>query len=167
MKTKVVLYLDNDGVMNINQSQSFSDLKMVMVAPLDEPNTKYKIRWSPTAIEHLNSFNIEIVWLSSWKASGPEILDPLYGLNSSGFLDWDYQKGDYFDAGKYRALMADQAANPRPFIWADDVATCNFKSSVWRKQMNREDFLILQTSERFGLNVHHLTKMAEFIQNYS
>ena len=160
----IVLYLDHDGVVNIYQSQCFRDLEKTFVRSLDEPDKDYKVRWSPTLIRELNNFDIEIVWLSSWKKSGPVVLDPLYGLNSNGFLDWEYRKGDYFDAGKYRALQEDQARNPRPFIWADDVATRNFKSSVWRKNLGREDFLILQTSERFGLNIRHLDKMDEFIK---
>jgi len=162
----VTLYLDVDGVINTNQNKSFTDLKLGFATPLDEPDESYKMRWSPTIISFLMSLGIRIVYLSSWKASGPAVLDPLFGLKSDGFLDWDKIPNTYFDFGKLVALKADQEAHPSPFIWIDDIATRNFKNKEWT-EAGRNDFLVIQTSDRYGLNSKQLDKMADFVAAHS
>lgn len=122
------LYVDMDGVLNI-QGSTWGDT--LMSANVSPSGGTFRINWSPTLMEHLNSLtDIELVLLTTWCDEARTLLMPLFGITHpvrvltplSGYVTFPSIQW------KTTALAADQAASPSPFIWLDDEHTINSRN---------------------------------------
>lgn len=180
--TRPVLYMDFDGVVNFVGSRTrhrkeagLGYLRRNGVWANKTPEDTWKathgygqryfnLNWSAELVRKLDALDADWLWLTSWKADGPEFLDPLLGIESAGWMDWDYSAATGFNHEmKFPALVADQAANPRPFVWVDDEATVAFDASALPVEVPH---LVLTPDDAVGVTATDLEAMSEFVAKH-
>lgn len=174
-----VLYLDWDGVVNFFGSRTqylkHSGLGYVRrgsASPLpyelsfDSYGLKrgpFPLNWSAELLRKLAALPVEIAFLSTWRHSFPALLRATqWELEGYRVLDWTDGPRGSEHSGKVPALLADQLAAPRPFIWADDEAH-RFYGPVERAQLSSVPQLLLEPQESLGLTKADYLKMVEFL----
>lgn len=132
------IYLDVDGVilpfrqfkyeepireLDERASITYMDSR-VMGRPVSLRKTE--IGYDSTVISRLSDLSkrddVDLVWLSSWRASAPHAFDAPLDIKSVGFLDWDQKFSDYTQVFKGVAIREEQEAYPSKFVWIDDLA---------------------------------------------
>lgn len=174
-----VLYLDWDGVVNFFGSRNqyikksgFGYLRRgsAVPRPADRPAGSlsfgpFSLNWSAELLRKLAALPVDIVFLSTWRHSFSELLKATnWELDSYRVLDWaDGPKGSEH-AGKVPALVADQLADPRPFIWADDEAH-SFYGDDDRAKLSGIPQLLLAPNEDLGLVMADYEAMLDFLSD--
>lgn len=135
--------------------------------------------------------NFTWLWLTTWTDTAVTVVDKTLYTASDGYVPWDpwtdvavtvevaggWSSGgvrrkflmndeDAIDAvradRKYAALKADQASNPRPFVWVDDNATVRY---------NPADFtvphLVVTPDAGVGINHDDYAAMVDFFTKYA
>lgn len=180
--TRPVLYMDFDGVVNFVGSRTrhtkvagLGYLRRNGVWANKTPDETWKathsygeryfnLNWSAELVRKLDELNADWLWLTSWKEDAPEFLDPMLGVKSAGALDWDYSKATNFNhALKFVALLADQDANPRPFVWVDDEATVAFDADAF---LTPVPHLVVCPDDEVGLTADDLAAITEFVTKH-
>lgn len=169
------LYLDWDGVVNFfgsrnqyNKRSGFgyvrrgSALGTTIRNGREEPYI-YSLNWSAELLRKLAALPLEIVFLSTWRHLFPELLRATqWDLDSYRVLDWEDGPEGQTHAGKIDALVADQLADPRPFIWADDEAHA-FYGPEHRALLSSVPQLLLAPHEHIGLTALDYSAMVSFL----
>lgn len=172
-----VLYLDWDGVVNFFGSRNqyikksgFGYLRRgsAMPRPADRPSGglsfgPFPLNWSAELLRKLAALPVDIVFLSTWRHSFSELISATqWDLENYRVLDWTDGPKDSEHAGKVTALIADQLADPRPFIWADDEAH-SFYSEADRAKLSGIPQLLLAPSEDLGLTADDYKAILNFL----
>ncbi len=175
------LYLDWDGVINFFGSRSqyrkrsgLSYMRRGSASPRQNTRDRlshdtsffkaYPQNWSAELLRKLAALPLEVVFLSTWRDSFPELIRATQwnDLENYRILDWtDGPKGSEH-SGKVPALVADQLANPRPFIWADDEAH-SFYTEADRAMLQGTPQLLLAPDENIGLTMDDYLAMVKFL----
>ncbi len=132
----------------------------------DLPDSKPMIRTETVKFDKrvpqfFHDLGIEITWLTGWKSAAPRVLDNLFDIKSTGFLDWDQQLPD--EIGKVIAIQEFILNDPEPFIWLEDQAT---------RHVRENDFLsnascIITPEESQGLTLQDLKTIESFVNKLS
>lgn len=175
-----VLYMDFDGVLNFFGSRTAhrklsgglghlrrGDVWAAKAADGELKPTEFggshsfELNWSGELVRKLRALNTDWLWLTSWKADAPKFLDPRLDVVSDGWLDWEYSAASGWNhALKFNALLVDQDANPRPFVWLDDEATGAFDADAF---LTPVPHLVLRPSELVGLTMGDLLEVIDFV----
>lgn len=175
------LYLDWDGVINFMGSRSqyrkrsgLSYMRRGHAAPLQSTldnqgysmfrYQSYPLNWSAELLRKLAALPVEVVILSTWRDSFGELIRATQWneLENYRVLDWTDGPKDREHAGKVPALVADQLADPRPFIWADDEAH-KFYGEAERALLAGTPQLLLAPDENIGLTMDDYLAMVAFL----
>jgi hypothetical protein len=165
----------------MNASRWYIDIDGTVAAPYPAPQwgdsatasvvfnrdgERSKLVWAPTLIRRIesvvNELDIELVLLSQWAddaevAEGlSEALGGLYGVRLGG-----YTHEDGSGLWKPEALISDQASDPRPFIWTDDVEV-QAHSELVRRATAGTPSLFISPSMIRGLTPTHLSSIEAF-----
>lgn len=166
---KIVIYSDFDGVFNISDSSATAS------ATIETENSHFlrnkdSISWNPEVVksmsELLDTGLYDFVWHTTWndgsniiKASeimGFENLtrhtEAILNQNAGSKQEWTRWKAEY--------IIKDQAENPRPFIWIDDLAP--FFWGDYIRGNFRELPLIIHTNGRVGLTKRDIVKIIDW-----
>ena len=91
----------------------------------------YNVIWAPALVDALEllqeQFELELVWLTTWNEmdAARTLLVPRLGGLADGRMSpltpGPLKPGEVCGWRKAERLLQDQAANPSPFIWADDA----------------------------------------------
>jgi hypothetical protein len=160
-----VLYMDFDGVLafkgSVSQYQARADLgdvheneNALSLSAIRE------LHWSGELVERLRALPADWVWLTSWFEVAQRELDPMLQVKSASSLFWTPDIDQY---DKWEALVRDQNRNPRPFVWADDVATEFFDAS---ELLTWVPHLVLTPDEEMGLTRADLDAIQTFFEDY-
>ncbi len=166
-----MIYSDFDGVYNIPQREG---LHTALVATPGSQHFREEttIAWDREILELLTEFiaasGFDFEWLTTWNeyshigaaaqgmnfghmAHAPAQLNP-QAKNSKAWTEW-----------KARHILADQRANPRPFIWIDDKAPLFWREIV--EQSTSAPSLIITTDSTSGLTREDVLQMVLWLQN--
>lgn len=175
------LYLDWDGVINFFGSRSqyrkrsgLSYMRRGSASPLQNTRDRlsydtsfyraYPQNWSAELLRKIADLRVEVVFLSTWRDSFPELIRATQWNDLKNFrvLDWEDGPKNSEHAGKVPALVADQLAHPRPFIWADDEAHA-FYGAAERELLKDTPQLLLEPNEDVGLTTDDYLAMVKFL----
>jgi hypothetical protein len=165
-----VLYLDVDGVLNPFRSKAPHDhwpdyRKHTVVAPR---HRSYRVWGSPelgrAIVELAASYDIEVVWATSWAAHVDTLIVPLWGLPAGwrGLAYPDAADGDRRNTGKVAEVAAD--AGDRPVIWIDDCLGPDDRA--WAAGRGAPT-LLLRPHPSHGLRRGDLDEIAEWIETFA
>lgn len=168
---KPTIYCDVDGVLNVYSKDI--NLKSIIARRRTPslgaylPKVPLRFKWYEEIVnEIVNEFAalVDFKWLTTWNDDAVKIIEPLTGIRSSGFLNYQMKlKEAGSQSQKYTVLKAHQLINPSPFIWIDDVATKHYKEEDWA---GHHDHLIIRTNRKIGLTMEHLGTMKEFLKTH-
>ena len=169
------LYLDWDGVVNFfgsrsqyNKRAGFGYLRRGSAVAMLKLNGavqpySFSMNWSAELLRKLTALPVEVVFLSTWRHQFPELLKATqWDLGGYRILDWEDGPEGSEHAGKVDALLADQLADPRPFIWADDEAH-SFLTEDHLASLSSVPHLLLSPSEDVGLTGDDYRSMVSFL----
>lgn len=184
LTVRPVLYLDWDGVINFYGSRNqyskrsgFSYMRRGSAYDLinhHDPNSfvdysrgSFPLNWSAELLKKLAALPVEIVILSTWRHSFVKLVEATqWELENYRVLDWEDGPKDREHSGKIDALLADQLANPRPFIWADDEAH-EFYTDEHRALLSHVPQLLLAPDENIGLKLSDYELILRFLEGLS
>ena len=178
--------MDFDDVLNIFSSRNAYRSKkgafgyLARSSPYIDGHS-YDINWSKELARKLmdakSKYGFDWLWLTIWKSNTVKYVDPLMGIKSDGYIDWDADSGidwrtptdvidDIRDTRKYAILLSKLKDNPMPFIWIDDSAT---------RKYNKADFvgvldvphIIIRPAVDFGMLKDDLDTMLNFLDSIS
>jgi hypothetical protein len=172
---KTTLYLDFDGVLNAKKPAHalISKFAIAIKDSLHLASINH-ITFSPYVIQDLDKlrvqYQLELVWLTTWneKDNVLKLSEPLGGLRNGRVLaanlnqkalnkkEWTQWKAD--------AIIADQRATPRPFVWVDDNAH-QFHSEVVNAETKIVPSLFLTPVSLTGLTVRNLEELKDFLKS--
>ena len=129
------LYLDVDGCLCPFRSPepAWGGAKRTSVTLNDSsgPTGRFKIVWAPALIVALdglrNQFDLDLVWLTTWNqldAARNTLVPKFNGLAGGRTLapiPGPLAPGEARGYWKAQRILEDQAENPGPYIWIDDV----------------------------------------------
>ena len=124
---------------------------------------RFQMKWNSRLIDALNSLDVEFVWTTTWREDARgvgtlmglshenvRVLHPLDGKTEFPSINW-----------KYEAVVAEQQADPSPFIWVDDEL---FDLPHTAKTVIHQlGGLIIAPSATYGMTPADLEKMREYI----
>ena len=119
------------------------------------------LHWSAELVGQLRRLDADWLWLTSWFELAPLCLDPLLHVRSVGSLPWREDTDQY---GKWEALVADQALNPRPFVWLEDDATSFFDETQLPVAVSH---LVLTPDYQVGVTRAQLEQVKTFLTSLS
>lgn len=174
MTKKVRMYFDFDGVFNAPEPP-YADVEKFSVevngsAHLAPVNN---ITYSPSVVNRIErlraNFNVELVWLSSWNdenhilAVAPfmaglhegRVIDAALNHAADNSHDWTFWKAE--------AILADQLADPCPFVWVDDNAPRYHGLRITSDLENISKKIIVPDSKT-GLTISDLDEIESFIK---
>lgn len=131
---------------------------------VDAQGNRTQITWAPdlvTVIDQLRAeYGVELVWLTSWCEDddiGLRVVPVLRGLRGGRTLPHTVEDGS--GEWKLRAILADQAASPSPFIWADDVEV----AAHGKELLGAGPHLLVAPNTSMGLGPRHVARMREWL----
>lgn len=170
------LYLDFDGVFNAKQPKH-DRIEQFIISVENSINflPQNLIIFSPTVVEwvenHRTQYNAELVWLTSWNENNTvlRLSDYLGGLDNGRVLPANLHTEQVsrkeWTQWKAEAILKDQQANQRPFVWVDDNAHAHWGDHVKNNTVAPSLFLTPQSAH--GLQVEELKQMDDFLAEYS
>lgn len=178
-----VLYLDVDGVLTFATSRTqylkhagFGRLRRGALLDPGLPvydlfgsrSNILRLNWSAELFYKLAELPVEVVILSTWRHDFVSFKRATQWdlLENYRVLDWEDGPKNSEHSGKVPALLADQLANPRPFIWVDDEAHV-FYSDADRAALSATSSLLLAPDEKFGLTRTDYDAMVSFLEDVS
>lgn len=178
-----VLYLDVDGVLTFTTSRtqylkhagfgrlrrgSLLDPGLPVYDLFGSRSNILQLNWSAELLYRLAELPVELVILSTWRQDFVSFKRATQWdqLENYRVLDWEDGPNGSEHSGKVPALVADQLANPRPFIWVDDEAHA-FYSDADRDALSAVPSLLLAPDEKFGLTRTDYDAMVSFLEDVS
>lgn len=174
-----VLYLDWDGVVNFFGSRAqyrkrsgFSYMRRGSASPLQNLAWSagyqlgpFSMNWSAELLRKLAELPVEIAALTTWRDSFSQLIAATdWELDNYRVIDWKNGPAGSEHAGKVDALIADQLANPRPFIWADDEAH-KYYTEEKRGLLSHIPQLLIEPNEDIGLTMSDYHSMVDFLES--
>ena len=157
------LYTDFDGVFGAGYA-GLLWLSSTTGDVIDAHGNRTQITWAPdlvTAIDELRAeYGVELVWVTSWCEDddiGLRVVPVLHGIRGGRTLPHTVEDGS--GEWKLRAILADQAASPAPFIWADDVEV----EAHGKGLLGTGSHLLLSPNTSMGLGPWHVARMREWL----
>lgn len=133
---------------------------------LDGKAAKFSMRWNSRLIDALNTLDVEFVWTTTWRQDAVgvgtlmglahenvRVLHPLDGKTEFPSIRW-----------KYEAVVAEQQANPSPFIWVDDELFDLPRTA--RETIHQLGGLIISPSSTYGMTPDDVEKMRKYIAQH-
>jgi len=174
---KCKLYLDFDGVVNAVEPQH-SEIETFSI-PIE--NSRFLknpslITYSPNVINTLDrlreQYNMELIWLTTWNdrsdilltspylkgLDGGRVITPMLNEEAKNKAEWTQWKAD--------AIIADQTAEPAPYIWVDDNAHQHHSQTVDHHTRHITKLFVTPQS-RWGLTNDDLNQIEAFLQTAS
>jgi hypothetical protein len=166
------LYLDFDGVLNADDPQHSEVRKFTM---LTEGSINFQaespIVFSPNVVEYLDKlrdqYDMELVWLTTWNENNLVLgfAEHLKGLDHGRVIPANLHTAQVgkreWTQWKAEAILADQAADPTPFVWVDDNA-----HEHWGDEVNAGTTvpsLHITPNSTWGLTRENLEEMEAFL----
>lgn len=151
--TKTTLYLDVDGVLNA----SFNGAKWgqgTRMAGVAEPKFdsfgapagirhRFNMLWNSRLVDALNTLDVDLAWLTTWRADAPGVVAPLMGINLKGRVLPPESGETTFPsiAWKVESLLDDlRHHETERFIWIDDEIDPSIAKAV--KDLHPQGLLI-------------------------
>jgi len=166
---KTRLLLDVDGCLNFFGGRTALDKdNFELPWPTREEAVVrgYTIVWSPDMLAALDALDLEIVWLTTWRESAVNDLAPVLGWGADFRVlhplpedEWMYQTVASIK-WKLPALLADQEADPSPFIWVDDEV--GMKEAV---EATRIGGRAIAPNPYLGITESNIATMVDYIKN--
>lgn len=176
MPFKATLYKDWDGITNA-PNPHFAEVMSLDVEILDNPYliNPSRITFAPQVVRTIDQlreeYSVELVWSTTWNyLNAVELLHVhLNGLANGRILPANLNheakgKGEW-TAWKAEAIIADQQANPRPFVWIDDNAPTYWGDYV-SEQVSQPHLIIIPNSLH-GLTEEHFQQVREFLNKHT
>lgn len=169
--TRARFYLDIDGCV-LADALTWGDrqTKTLRVRLGGGLGMLYKLDYSRTQLDTIETlrhdFDVELVILSTWLEDGHihHLQKKLNALHGARWLPIPRRLGKTQElphAWKLDALLADQADNPGPFIWADDDEVPVHGETV--AGAVSEPVLLLAPTSGLGLTPAHLEQARAFL----
>lgn len=167
----IAIYSDFDGVFNISDSSATASAT-IETTDSHFLRNKDSINWSPEIVKSMNELLAtglyDFIWHTTWNDGGnilkaAEIMgfegamkhtDAVLNQNAGSKMEWTRWKAEY--------IIADQAENPRPFIWIDDLAPYFWGDHI--RGSFRHLPLIIHTNGRVGLTNKDIVKIIDWTQ---
>lgn len=159
---RIKIYADVDGTLNVYQYQRH------LTADVEARGYTIPVRWNEEVIERLAKISqldsVEWWWLTAWGQDARDVLDPLWGIESTGVMDWGEEPGDALHRSKWLPVRADQDAHRTPFVWMDDMALRDLTPDEF---VTREDALFLSCNELIGIQPEDVDRIDAFIERWA
>jgi hypothetical protein len=133
----------------------------------------YNVIWAPALVDALEllreQFELELVWLTTWNeldAARTLLVPRLGGLAGGRMLPLTpgpLKPEEVRGWWKAERLLQDQAANPGPFIWADDDEVPAHGTTV-HNATSTTSSLLIAPSTAVGLTVDEVTNMTVWLE---
>jgi hypothetical protein len=156
---RVRLFLDVDGVINaISPTGQWEDLARSTV-------DRISICWSPSVVRFLNelSSRAEILWLTAWAESAPNLLAPSLGIRPFRVAGQPTRSPREV-WWKHELVQSYWTTDPKPFIWIDDELGFFPFVHDWLDQLPPTQALAISPPASDGLCPHHLAQITEFVR---
>lgn len=164
------LYVDVNGVVEpiaTEEELAKGDLEIAEIDAIpnlsweDEVTLNHgRFWWNKPVIERLAALSrhpkVDFVWLTDWRVGAPHALDPLLGIESVGYLDWQRKFSDYGQSFKRVAIEEEQEEAPSKFIWVDDRAN--------EYEIEDVDYLNIVTNGRIGLTMAEMDIIEAWVE---
>ena len=166
----IAWYSDFDGVYNVPSSEHASS--SAAVYPVDSKFlTRHDmISWNPDVLasfeELIKTGHFDFIWHTTWNdASNIRLAAAAMGLvgfdtHTDAKLNEKAKNKREWTEWKAHSIVADQAINPRPFIWVDDNAPVFWEDFV--RGHTRAPSLIIKTDSRHGLSRDNLLTILDW-----
>lgn len=163
-------YSDFDGVFNIPQSSG-----LTVTAAIEPENSDFlvnhrSISWNPEVLEifmeMLATGKYDFTWLTTWNDAGNiELAAKKMGISEvckhiTAQLDKEARGKKAWTRWKAETIIADQANNPRPYIWVDDEAPTFWEDHV--RGHTLAPSLVIKTHNSKGLTKKDLVKIIDW-----
>jgi len=166
------LYFDFDGV--VNATEPLHELVQEFHIPIDGSQhlaPVNHITYAPFVVETMERFRaehgLELVWSTTWNEfnhvlklaaylgglDGGRVLPAALNVEATNKAEWT--------AWKAEAIIADQAADPKPFVWVDDNAHQFWGDKV--RELTSAPSLFITPNSHTGLTVEDLNAIDEFL----
>lgn len=182
---KPVVFLDIDGVINIfpgrgksvkngKHLRHWENWEQEVFADPDTPGVGMRFTWSPEMLEELLALKevVDFVFLSTWVHHTQGLLPSIIGTSaiSNRYLAKGEGRADYgslsFDEPWWKvvALEKEISANPRPFIWIDDMYSRKLRYSVQDiAKWNNVPGDLVRSYEQYGITREILETVKSFL----
>lgn len=175
---KLKLYADWDGVINAHTpAHELVEQFTVLIEGSQHIAPKSIITYSPTVVEFIDTlrikYGVELIWLTTWNeyehiltavqqlggglADG-KVLPANLNVEAKNKAEWTQWKAD--------AIIADQAADPAPFVWFDDNAHA-FHDEAVRAATSTVPSLFVTPVSDTGLTLQDLHLTEGFFAQHS
>lgn len=148
-------------------------------AELPEIKNRYRkisLQWSNELVQRIAALSRQtnFIWLTTWKSEASRLLDPLWNIDSLGYLDWNI-RSDLGSVLKWSTLSdfleSMKACHQKlpAWIWVDDdeiVVKAGAELQHNRRYDNISDSfspLIVRTNKLWGLDRREIFKIEDFV----
>lgn len=170
------LYLDLDGVIHAPEPETESEVVEVEIDESRYLRPVSVVRYSPTIVKRLDeiirTYNVELVWLTTWNEndhvlklpvlfkalSGGRVIPPAFNHEATNKKEWTQWKAD--------AIIEEQTLTPVPFVWVDDNAHASHSENV-HVIVGVVPQLHLTTDSEKGLTLKNLDLIEAFYRELS
>lgn len=172
MRKKSVIFLDFDGVINIDpRSEGVTSSEITT-------NSKYLkskqyIHWNPKVITALidccNTNGTEIIWVTTWCdhediVTASDIMGlprDLYSVSEPKFTMEKRVSKKEWTRWKRNFIYSNLRDDDRPYVWIDDEAIKHWANDLdWQF---RSPYKFLAPKEKHGLTVDNITEITDWI----
>jgi len=156
------IYLDVDDVLNVAAGY--------LIETVPTSSGPVRVRWLPARTHRLAMMSqrpdVEVVWASSWGEAAQEVLGPLWGIESVGFLPVLDTNADREQAWKAEAVAELQSASPSRFVWIDDLAITDsaVAGKWWQERVEAGEALLFRVQGREGITRAQLDEIEQFLE---
>ena len=156
------LYLDVDGVILPFLKSDTSSM------PFEMKQANGIECYSPDVVARLGKTSLTLVWCTTWNKLELEVLTDNMGALQGGHQLYLPETSNHISriSQKLNAIIADQADNSSPFVWAEDDITATLLRRSARIFRNTPH-LIVQPDRTLGINESQLLAIEKFASLHS
>lgn len=155
--------MDVDGVLNALNDHSMWSPAGLKSGRATSDNGTYTIKWAPELIDGLKALDLDLCWATTWRSTAASSIGPLIGWGEdSRWLTHDHGSLDRYGWSidwKYPSVVADQKADPSPFLWVED------ELEGWHMQWAEDaGGLAICPDPEFGITPEQLEEIREYVR---
>ncbi|MHC5795345.1 hypothetical protein ACVXZ4_04230 [Lacisediminihabitans sp. FW035] len=131
------------------------------------------VQWRADYIARLAALSklpeVEWFWATAWLYDAERHLDPLWGIESSGVLEWDADdERDAGQFGKSSAIRSMQEDFPCAWVFVDDWAISDelLRLPWWREMAQSADVLLIRCNQWTGVNAEEIGAIEAFVERW-